>query len=250
MPSSVSRPKRLAGCGRSAQTLGLTHLTDRCRSEPQRPSMWNTAIQIVANTHPVSAIVYLFVGVVAGGITGTLYAIRAHRPQMQISGSSSGGGTDSAQWNISLVNRPSFAGRPVRGEAADDLRAQLRTQGTTVQTYPLYWNVPSYPFTTTLEPGQQQYLRVFTWRAGDLGYAVVDQKGEPIARFRGSRNHFVLQLYDRLNRLTEIKLLVCFDDSNLQRAPELKILPRRTLATRLRYILLGFQRMSPAFRRY
>lgn len=212
-------------------------------------NMWETAKQIVQAQHQWSAVFYLVVGALAGAFISIRYSFKAQRPRLIVSGAGSGGNQHQHSWSIAISNRPSFFGQYLDGESARDIHAHLRLKGRSAQSYMVFWDGQPHEHRATIEPGQQRSLRLFHWNDGGGGYFIVDAGGEPVARFQSRELAFELRLVDRLERVTEFRFTVEFDDTHLKNTPRLQIVHPLTLATRLSRAKSGVQRFMSAFRR-
>jgi hypothetical protein len=213
--------------------------------------MWETIRAWLQSPEIWETILTLIVGAVIGGIIGVRYSLSASRPKLIINGRSGGGGPDRSTWNITIRNRPSFFGQVLDGETARDVRAYIRLNQPRAQNYVVFWWGPGpgqRDHQTTIEPGQQQQLQVFHWQRGTDGYFIVDHNGEPVAKFQGRERRFVLLLLDRLDRRTEIKFIVEFDDTHLQNSPQLRVITPPTMRDRLERMRDGIREFLTAFR--
>ena len=53
--------------------------------------MWETTKQIFQSQHPLSGIVYLFLGAIIGAVLGTHSSLKAQRPKLKYGGHGGGG---------------------------------------------------------------------------------------------------------------------------------------------------------------
>ena len=198
-------------------------------------------------TDILGATIYLVTGAFIGAIISVIYSLRAHRPKLIISGGGSGGNQHGQKWQISISNRPSFFGQNLDGESARDVHAHIRLEQKRSQTYAVYWGNQGDQ-RVTIEPGQRQSLELFAWQEDSEGYCIVDSNGDPVARFHDRELKFTITLRDRLERKTEFRLTVDFDDSHLKNKPSLRIIHPITLRDRLHRAKSGLQEFISAFR--
>lgn len=204
--------------------------------------MWETAEKIFFNVHPWSTFAYFVAGLLVGAIVGAWLSIywthRTQRPDLRVSGNGSGGDTNGYRWTITIMNRQTFLFRPIEGESAKDLGASLRKDDR--HSYPLYWHPDKQP-RVTLDSGASQSLTMFRWTPGQKGYFIEDEAGDAVALFSDPTTRFVLRLYDRLARATEIKVTVLYDDSHLKQAPQLRIVGPTMREVRWMHVRRGFR---------
>lgn len=195
----------------------------KVESQRYRPDMLDTLERLLLSQHPWSAVFYLFAGAVLGALISIYFTFKAQRPRLTISGEGGGGSQTAQTWNICISNQPSFWGIPFNGETAYELHAhvQLREKGSA--SYLLTWNGAPREHRATIEPGGQRLLDLFSWSAGTRGYCVLDQAGEPVARFESRELKFVLRFHDRLGRLTTFPFTVLFDDTHLKNSPQVQL---------------------------
>jgi hypothetical protein len=136
-------------------------------------------------------------------------------------------------WSLSIRNRPSFFGQRLNGESANDVHAHVRLKSNRDQSYPVYWDNQRREVRKTPEPGKTGSLRVFEWEKGGEGFYIADNTGDAVARFKGRHLHFVLVLWDRLERRTEISFSVEFDDTHLKNPPHFQFIYPVTLGQRV-----------------
>ena len=210
--------------------------------------MWESIQPLLASQHPWSAVFYLVVGAVFGALISIYLTVKAQRPRLIIAGGGSGGNQERQRWTLSVSNRPAFFGLPFAGETARDVHAWLRLREKDSSSYMLYWSGQSQEPRVTIEPGQSTSIEVFSWSSGTRGYCVLDQAGEPVARFEARELKFILRLNDRLGRMTEFPFMVKFDDSHLKNAPQLQVLHPLSLETRRHMVKSAFRQLFQAFR--
>ena len=208
--------------------------------------MWETTKELLQSLDFWSAVFYLIVGAVVGAVISVWYSLKAQRPRLIVSGSGAGGNKDRYAWRINISNRPSFLGQPIDGEAARDVHAHIRLKDPKSQSHMVFWG-HEYESRATIEPGQKRSLVLFGWEANNKGYFVVDGKGEPVARFQDHELQFVLTLRDRLERPTEFRFTVEFDDTHLKRTPTLQLVHPVTLRARLERAREGIRMFVAAF---
>jgi len=212
--------------------------------------MWATLQQLLASRHPWSSLFYLIVGVILGALSSSYLSLKAKRPKLIIGGVGCGGNNEGQHWTLNVMNRPSFLGQAFVGETARDVNAWLRLRDRDSSNYLLYWNGQRPEPQTTIEPGQSQTIGIFSWSSGTRGYCILDQSGEPVARFEGRELKFILKLNDRLGRMTEIPFIVKFDDSHLTNMPQLQIITNLAFETRMHLVKMGLRqfRLAMGFR--
>lgn len=184
---------------------------------------------------------------ILGGIVGVQYSLRANKPKLIISGGGGGGNPDLYTWRINIVNRPSFFGQVLDGEDARDLRAHIRADKSNSRSYSIFWGYEKN-YQTTIKPGQQQSLELFHWKEGVDGYLIVDNKGEYLAKFTNSEQKFILTIVDTLERRTDFRLLVEFDNTLLNKTPSMQIIEPVTIYARLARAKEGIKIFLSAFR--
>ncbi len=194
-----------------------------------------------------SAIIYLVVGAIVGAIISVRYSLSAQRPKLLVTGGGSGGNQQRHSWRISVSNRPTFFGQTLDGESARDVHAHIRLNEQRSQSYGVFWG-NQREHRATIEPGEQQSLELFHWESGADGYFIVDGNGDPVARFQNRELEFVVTLRDRLERMTELRFTVEFDDTHLKNTPRLQIIHPTTIQTRLHRARRGVQQFLSAFR--
>lgn len=215
--------------------------------------MLQSAADLLSSHSPWSSFFYLVVGVLLGAIASTVYALRAQSPKLIIVGGGSGGNQDGQQWSIAVSNRPSFFGRYVDGDPARELYAWLRlAEPSSQQFHQVFWEgqQPSnHP--ATIEAGQQKSICLFHWRRSEAGFTIVDQVGDPVARFSGGSGTqaFILRLNDRLGRSTEFPLTVRYDDSHLKNTPTLSIVHPLRFKDRMQRVAMGLRQIRMAFKK-
>jgi len=210
--------------------------------------MWDATKEILISKDVWSAIAYLVIGAIAGAIISVRYSLRAQRPKLIVSGGGGGGNQTKQTWNINIANRPSFFGQYLDGESARDVHAHIRLDEKKARSYLIHWGNEGDQ-RVTIEPGKQQSLKLFHWHEGSEGYCIVDNKDEPVARFQNREHKFVLTLRDRLERKTEFRFTVDFDDTHLKNKPSLRIMHPITLRNRIDSIKSGLQELKSAFRK-
>lgn len=210
--------------------------------------MWSTVERILSNQSPWSPAFYLVAGAVLGAMISAYLALKSQRPRLVIVGGGSGGNQQEHHWRVSVGNRPSFLGVPLDGESARDVSAFLRLKEKGAQGYPVYWSGASTIHNITIDPGQANSLELFHWKASGKGYYVVDNIGDPVARFDSRELRFVLRLSDRLGRATEFPFRVLFDDTNLKNTPRLQIRHPLSFGARVTRLRSGLQGIASAFR--
>lgn len=212
--------------------------------------MWDAIKEFLLSVELWSSIFWLISGAIAGGIVSVTYTLRALRPKLITSGTQSGGGREHQSWRITILNRPSFLGQHLDGESAREVIVHIQLNEKRARKYPLYWQGNDNPeLRITIEPGEKKTLSLFEWSADSEGYYIVDSKGEPVARFQTRENNFILTLRDRLERETQMKFRVAFDDTHLQNAPRLQILYPITLSDRMKRVRDGLSEIKSAFAR-
>ena len=209
--------------------------------------MWEIIRGLLLSKEVWNAIGYLIMGAIVGAVISVKYSLSAQRPKLVISGHSGGGNQGRQTWGINISNRPSFFGQRLDGESARDVHAHIRLKEKKSQAYFINWRENSAR-NVTIEPGKQQTLNLFHWQEGSEGYFIVDEKGEPVARFQGRELKFILTLRDRLERKTELRLTVEFDDTHLKDKPKLRIIGPITLHERIELAQGALRELMSAFR--
>lgn len=209
--------------------------------------MWDAIQTLLLSQELWSAIAYLIIGAIVGAIVSVRYSISARRPRLIIFGGGGGGNQQNHRWQISISNRPSFFGKALDGESARDVHAHIRLHAKRSQSYLVFWGHQA-EHRATIEPGQQHSLDLFHWQRGTEGYFIADDGGEPVARFQDRELKFVLTLRDRLERKTQFRFLVEFDDTHLQHTPRLQIVHPITLGDRINRAKRGIRQFLSAFR--
>lgn len=209
--------------------------------------MWEAVKHFASSPGFWGATLYLVLGAVIGALVSVSYSLRAHRPKLIISGGGGGGTANRRSWHITIANRPSFLNKPLDGESARDVHANLRADEAKSQSYTVYWGGQRED-RATIEPGQSRPLELFHWERGVGGYCVVDASGEPVARFQDRERKFMLTLNDRLGRRTSFFFSVEFDDTHLKNSPRLNIRHPMTLRRRWQIARGGLQELAAAFR--
>ena len=211
-------------------------------------NMWEQIQNLLSSKSSWSAVFYLIVGAILGALVSIYFTVRTQKPRLIIGGGGSGSNQQGQRWTISITNRPTFLGVPFAGETARDLHAWLRLKQRESSNYPLFWTTPRQPLLVTIEPGQSQSLDLFSWTSDRRGsYCVLDQSGEPVAKFDTPKLDFVLLLNDRLGRMTEFAFAVKFDDSHLKNLPQLQIVYPLSLEMRTRMVKDALRQVLRAF---
>ena len=210
--------------------------------------MWEALQPILVSQSPWSSFFYLILGAILGAVLSIYLTFKAQRPRLIVSGGGGGGNQQGQRWSLSVLNRPSFFGLPFAGETARDVRPLLKLRERDSKFYPLQWSTQASEHQITLEPGQAGSINLFSWTSGTRGYCVLDQTGEPVARFEARELKFVLRLNDRLGRMTEITLTVKFDDSHLKNAPQLQIVQPLSIEARRHMAMKAVKQFIGAFR--
>jgi hypothetical protein len=209
--------------------------------------MWATATEMLRSSALWSAIAYLLVGAVVGAVISVSYSLRARRPKLVISGCGGGGNQTRRSWRITVSNRPTFLGKTLDGESARDVGAHIRLADAKSQSYATFWG-HQREHRTTIAPGDHRSLELFHWEKATDGYFIVDNSGEPVARFQDRELEFVVTLEDRLQRSTTFKFNVEFDDTHLKNGPRLQIRHPITWQTRIHMARRGLRILAAAFR--
>jgi hypothetical protein len=193
-----------------------------------------------------TAVAYMIIGAVIGAMLGTLSSLKANRPRLIIN--SIGGGSNQQEriWNMRIENRPSFLGIRLHGETAKEVRAYIRIAKKDSEYFSIYWG-PNYDMYVNIEAGQSQYLNLFHWEPGWNGFYILEKSRERIANFIKGEYYFILRFIDRLDRISEIKIKVKYDDTNLKNGPNLQIIPRKSIQYRFMLLRNGFQKIFHAF---
>lgn len=194
--------------------------------------MLETIQRLLSSQHPWSAVFYLVAGAIVGALISIYLTFKAQRPKLIINGGGSGGNQQRQSWNIGISNRPSFFGIPFNGETAHDVHAHVMLKQKGAAGYLLYWSGAQKEQRATIGPGEQRSLDVFSWNVGTRGYCILDQAGDPVARFESRELKFSLRFHDRLGRTTEFPFTVLFDDTHLKNTPQLQIRHPLSLLTR------------------
>ncbi len=208
--------------------------------------MWEALRPILVSQSPWSSFFYLVLGAALGAVLSIYLTFKAQRPRLIIAGGGSGGNQQGQRWSLSVLNRPTFFGLPLAGETARDVHPWLRLRERDSRFYPLQWSAPAKERLVSLEPGQTASIELFSWTAGTKGYCVLDQAGEPVARFDARELKFVLRLNDRLGRMTDIPFTVKFDDSHLKNAPHLQIVHPLSFEERRHMAMSAFRQFMRA----
>ena len=209
--------------------------------------MWESIKTLFFSQDIWSAFVYLLLGAIVGAIVSVVYSIRARRPRLLVSGGGGGGSQERYSWRISITNRPAFFGKALDGESARDVHAHIRLDEKRSQSYFLPWGHEA-EHRATIDPGQQRSLELFHWQRGTEGYCIVNNNGEAVARFQERELRFVVILRDILERATEFRFTVEFDDTHLKNTPRLQIIHPVTIKDRLSRARGGFGQLVSAFR--
>jgi hypothetical protein len=214
--------------------------------------MWETVKQILLSQHYLSGAFYFVAGAVVGIVVtffGNWYNFKAQRPRLIASGGGSGGNDQEQRWTITISNRPAFLGQNVDGESARDVSVLIRPEDSgSEEFYSILWDSQPPERRATIEPGQDRSLTLFRWNKHSEGYFIVDDSGEPVARFQGHELRFLLRLNDRLGRTTDFPFTVKFDDTHLKQRPRLQIVHPLTFSMRLFRAKNGLRQISSAFR--
>jgi hypothetical protein len=209
--------------------------------------MWEAIRELLQSQELWSIVINLLIGAIIGAFLGVRYSLSANRPKLIIFGGGAGGNQTSQSWQITMLNRPSFFGQVVDGETARDVIAFIRLDDPKSEGYMVFWGHERRE-RTTIEPGQRQLLEVFHWQSGTEGYFIVDRNGEPVAKFHSRELKFVLTLRDLLERKTEFRFIVEFDDTHLTKPPRLRIIPPITIRERIDTAKGGIRDFLSAFR--
>jgi len=206
---------------------------------------------VLTSNSPWSALFYMLVGVILGAVISIFIFIKAKKPRLLIFGSGGSGNQTHQAWNLSVTNRPTFFCMPFIGETAHDVNAIIKQKDRDALAYPLFWDGQTRLQQVSIESGQSKYIAVFAWSAGTQGYLILDQAGNPVAKFHDRELEFIIQFNDRMGSITKIPMKVKFDDSHLQNVPLLQIILGITMETRLNHmhmasrqflLALGFRR--------
>lgn len=205
--------------------------------------MWEELLGWLQSLTTVDSLAKLLLG----GMIGVWFSIKSNKPRLVVRGGGGGGSRGYMTWSITISNRPSFFGQILHGETAHDLRATIRLNHKGAHEYPVYWGSEQKTL-ETIEPGQQSTLNLFKWADGTDGYHIVDQEGDFIANFQENENRFILTLLDRLERRTEFKFSVGFDDPNIKQVPQLHIGHPLSLDQRIYLVKAGLREFFSAFK--
>lgn len=212
--------------------------------------MWESLQDLLTSKNPWSGVVFLVIGAILGAVISAYFSVLAQRPRLIISGGGGGGNQQSQRWSISIMNRPAFFGVRFAGETARDLQPWIRLKDRSQSHYPLAWSGQQHGYHAAIEAGQSQSLELFSWFSDKRGsYFVLDQSGEPAAKFDAPELEFVLRVNDRLGRMTEFNFKVKFDDSHLNNPPQLQVLHPISLENRVCMFKGGLQQALRAFYR-